>query len=134
MHLNTSAESAPNQPDITGFMVFIRSIRVISVRRRQKISDAIAPTETERVLALRSCLLTSYVFKEGKDVQSVLQQRSDHRISKPSVASLDIALTLTLYKLARLLSRCIILSFDRIYCQTQLRYMVCKKRIFQAHF
>jgi len=82
----------------------------------------------------RSCPLSeSCVSKDKKIVQSVSQKRSDlwsdRRISKWSIVSLDILITLTLYKLARLLSDAELCSRDRINFRTQPRYMVCENAL-----
>jgi len=70
--------------------------------------------------------------KEQRVVPSVslsaLQQQSnpwsDHRKSKPAMASLDISITLTPYKLARRLDGTKFCSHDRIRFQMQPTYMV----------
>ena len=76
----------------------------------------------------RCCPLSaSWVSKNKKGVQSVSrsvsQQRSDswsdHRIKKRSIPSLDILITLALYKLAHLLSGTEFYSHDQIHFQMQ---------------
>jgi len=58
-------------------------------------------------------------------VQSVLQQRSDHRIIKRSVDSLNILVPLTLNnKLTLPLSSMGFYSRDRIHFQMQPRYII----------
>jgi len=129
-----------------------RSIHVISVRHRQIISDAITRTDRRssktqglwmQFRVQWSCPLSvSWVSKDKEVVQSVSlsvsQQWSDpwndHWISKQSIASLDILITLTLYKLARLLSGAVFCLCDPIYFQTQPRYTVCKSALFGCNF
>ena len=80
----------------------------------------------------------SCVSKDGKIVQSVswsvLQQRSDHRIDKRSIASLDILITLTPYKPARPLSGMELCWRDRIHFQTQPKGTVCENALFRHTF
>jgi len=101
------------------------------------ISDAITRTDrrSEKTQGFRvhwnRPLSMSCVSKDKEVVQSVSQSvRPVKRPMKQSIASLDILITLTLYKLARLLSGAELYSRDRIYFRTQPRYMVCKN----AHF
>ena len=54
--------------------------------------------------------------------------------SKQSMVSLDILITLTLRKLAHLLSGAEFYSHDRIHFQTQPRSMVCKNVLFRRTF
>jgi len=70
--------------------------------------------------------------------QAVLHQPcnpgSNHRMRKQSIVSVDISITLTLYKLPRLHSGAEFCSRDRIRFQTQPRYMVCKNALFGRTF
>jgi len=118
----------------------------------KKFLDAITRTDRhslkkqgfhEQFRVHRSCLLsTSCVSKDNEVMQfilrSVSQKRSDlwndHRISKRSIASHDILITLTLYKLALLLSGAEFRSLDRIHFRAQPRYMVCKNALFRRTF
>ena len=89
--------------------------------------------------AHRTCpLSTSCVSMDKKVVQSVSQQWSDpwsdHRIRKRSIVSLDILITLTLYKLARLLSGTEFCSWDRTHFHTEPTYMVWKNSLFGRTF
>jgi len=84
----------------------------------------------------RSCPLSTYCDKKVMQSVSlsVLQQRSDHRVRKLSIVSLDILITLTLYKLASLLSGAKFWSHDQIHFQKHPRYMVCKNALFGSTF
>jgi len=105
------------------------------------ISDAITRTDrrSEKTQGFRvhwnRPLSMSCVSKDKEVVQSVSQSvRPVKRPMKQSIASLDILITLTLYKLARLLSGAELYSRDRIYFRMQPRYMVCKNALFRRTF
>ena len=70
--------------------------------------------------------------------QSVLQhgsnRGSDHRINKLSIDSLDISITLTIYKLAHSLSGMDFCLHDRIQFEMQPRYMVCTNTLLRRTF
>ena len=113
-------------------------------RSREQIS-AVKRTQRFRVQlrAHRSYFLSTSCLSKDKKVvqsasQSVSQQRSDpwsdQRISKWSIASLDIFITLILYKPARLLSGAKFCSHDQIHFQTQPRYMGWKNALFRRPF
>ena len=83
-------------------------------------------------------LSTSCVINDKKVAQSiswsVWQWCSDHRIRQGSMVSLDIMITLTLCKLAHLLSSKEFRLRDRIHSQPQPRYMVCTDALFGRTF
>jgi len=116
-----------------------RCIRVLSVRRRQKISKLKNATVSGAVSGA-SELSSAGVLraKDNKVVQCVSKQWSDlwsdHRIRKQSIVSLDILMTLTLCKLVRPLSGTKFGSRDWIYFRMQPRYMVCKNALFERIF
>ena len=112
-------------------------------QRRARERIGAKPRVSGAVLgASELCFSTSCVSKDNAVVQSVsrsvLQQWSDpwsdHRIRKRSIVSLDILITMTLCKLARLLSGTEFCSHERIHFQTQPRYMVCKYSLFGRTF
>ena len=117
---------------------------------RQKISDAIPQTDWRSqkaqgfgcsfkhigvVLSQRLGSLRTKRLCRLFHGLAVSQQRSDpwgdHRISKRLIVGLDNLVTLTLYKLARLLSDAELCTHDRIYFKTQPNNMVCKMALFR---
>jgi len=87
----------------------------------------------------RSCPLSISCVSKHKKVaksvsRSVSPKRSDHRIRKRSIASLDILITLTLYKLERPPSGTEFCLRDRIHFRRRPGTWFVKKRTFWAHF